>query len=389
LLLISFGGPAAAQTPPDPLAPPPGLSAETQAAYERGRLIFNGHWRPTGTDGPDDLEGLGPLYNRISCASCHDGGKRGAPPEGPEEPFLTALVRIGIPDAAGRTARPHPTLGGQIQDRAVPGLAPEAEIALSWEEVPGRYPDGSAYTLRRPALEIRPEPDPALRWSVRIAPPIRGVGLLDRAVTARGLPGRFGWKGSEPTLTHQNASALARDMGVTSLLHPEPVCPPATGEAACGGGPNEAGSIRLMELTLFTKLLPPPPLRPEVGDPMGAMLFHKIGCAGCHRPNLPLRGTLETVPAYSDLDVHDMGPGLNDGLPEGSTPAGMWRTPPLWGLGAELAERPDLPMLHDGRARGPEEAILWHGGDAAPARDAFKALSAEDRRHLLRFIAGL
>lgn len=399
VLLVGLSGPAAAEgglNPPDPLsdplAPPASLSAETREAYDRGRRIFNGYWQPGGTDGPDALEGLGPLYNRMSCASCHDAGGRGAPPADPQEPFLTALVRVGLPDGDGGV-NPDPRLGHQIQDRAVPGLSPEAEIKLSWEAVPGRYPDGSEYTLRRPVLDIRPTPDPALRWSVRIAPAIRGVGLLDRAVSARGLPGRFGWKGSEPTLTHQNASAFARTMGVTNLFFSDPICAKAGGTEEgpdpCPDNPNEAGSIRLMELTLFTALLPAPRSRPAGRDPMGAMLFHKIGCAGCHRPDLPLRGTLETVPAYTDLDVHDMGPGLNDGLPEAGTPAGMWRTPPLWGLGDALRDNPDLPMLHDGRARGPEEAILWHGGDAAAVRDAFKALAAEDRGHLLNFLRGL
>ena len=149
-LLPANDSPSGGPIPADPMAPPAGLSEDTRAAYERGRLIFNGHFRPSGTQGPDDLVGLGPLYNRISCASCHSAGGRGFPPDGPGDNFLTALVRIGVVDAVGGVT-PHPLFGTQIHDRAVPGADPAADLSSLWHLQPGHYPDGQAHALRQPS----------------------------------------------------------------------------------------------------------------------------------------------------------------------------------------------------------------------------------------------
>jgi CxxC motif-containing protein (DUF1111 family) len=382
--LAVFGLGAAAQELSDPLAPPEGLSAETLEAYERGRLIFNAHWRPSGTEGPDDFEGLGPYFNRLSCASCHAAGGRGKPPGGPDDAFLSAVVRIAVLGETGRSG-PHPTLGLQIQDRAIPGLEPEATATLIWESVAGTYPDGTAYELRRPVVTIDPDPGDDAAVSVRVAQPVRGMGVLARAVSGNSGLGRFGWKAAEPSLAAQNAAAFSQDMGLTSALFPVPICP--DGAADCGGGPDEAGGIRLTDLTVFLDLLPPPPSGDP--DPEGEALFRDVGCAACHVPELPKRTGPEVARAYTDLALHDMGDGLDDGVSDRGEPSAAWRTAPLWGLGATLADNPEAPLLHDGRARGVEEAILWHGGAATDARDAFKALSAEDRARLVAFLSGL
>ncbi len=389
LLLSVWCASAAAQTQPvirvDPLAPGLVLSNESRSAYEAGRLVFNGHWRPAGTSGPDGLVGLGPLYNRISCASCHNAGGRGRPPPGPRENFLTAIVRIGVLNEQG-TVQPHPLFGTQIQDRAIPDVAPEAELSLTWREVPGTYPDGTSYSLRKPDLTITPNPGPDARWSIRIAQPVHGVGLLARAVTPQDGSGRFGWKALMPSLVAQNAHALAHDMGITSLFEPDPICPKEGEE--CQSGPPEISGVMLSYLTLFTRLLAPPVEGPTT-NPQGQVLFSRTGCAICHVPQLPMRDSPDMVTAYSDLALHDMGPGLDDGLPEGRARSSEWRTPPLWGLGRVLSRDSATPLLHDGRARGVEEAILWHDGDARAARDAFMALAEDERAALLAFISGL
>lgn len=368
--------------PSDPLAPRAGLSTDMRQAYEEGRLIFNGHWRPSGTNGPDDLVGLGPLYNRLSCASCHGAGGRGKPPEGPDSPFLTALVRIGVVDAEGKVS-PHPVFGTQIQDRAIPDIEPEATLSLEWEPVSGQFPDGTDYELRRPVLTIAPDPGPAARWSIRVAPQVYGVGALAEAVGPQFTPGVFGWKALEPTLVTQNAAALSQDIGITSLYRPDPICP----AAGCEVGKPEIDGARLMLLTLFTDQLAAP--EPDAPPALGKMLFTKIGCARCHRPDLPKQIGSGMVHAYTDLALHDMGPGLDDGLPEGGVDSAKWRTAPLWGLGKVLKKDPAFPLLHDGRARGAVEAILWHDGSAAGARKGFMALSKEDRDALIAFLASL
>lgn len=357
--------------PEDPFAPPPGLSDKTRAAYERGRLVFSAHWRPSGTDGPDDFDGLGPLYNRASCASCHNAGGRGRVPDSPDRPFFTALVRVGQVAADGAVT-PHPRLGGQVQDRALLGVDLEARLSLEWVEEEGTYRDGTPFSLRRPKITIDPDPGPNTVTSIRIAQPIRGLGPL------QGGAAGFGWKGAQPDLRHQNAAAFSGDMGLTSSLFPAPICPAE--EPACGGGPNEVGDKRLDDLTVFVRHITPLPPRTKHPDPDGAQLFASLGCIACHDP---------VNPALTDMRLHDMGPGLDDGLPEGEAKSFEWRTQPLRGLGTILARNPRAPLLHDGRARGAAEAILWHGGEAAVSSEAFRRLDLDHRESLIRYLEGL
>ena len=124
-------------------------------------------------------------------------------------------------------------------------------------------------------------------------------------------------------------------------------------------------------------------------DPAGVQLFTDTGCAACHIPGLLPEDGPGVIMAYTDLALHDMGPGLDDGLPEGDAASSEWRTAPLWGLGTYLADNPSGPLLHDGRARGLLEAILWHDGEAAAARDAFLASDAEVRARLIDFLMSL
>jgi CxxC motif-containing protein (DUF1111 family) len=144
------------------------------------------------------------------------------------------------------------------------------------------------------------------------------------------------------------------------------------------------------------------PARRDPEDPevlRGERLFGRLGCAGCHHPRWTT-GTVSDLPElsgrtirpYTDLLLHDMGPELADGRSEHGASGREWRTPPLWGLGLlGVVRRADEPvrLLHDGRARSPEEAILWHGGEARSARDAFVELSSAQRAALLRFLGSL
>jgi CxxC motif-containing protein (DUF1111 family) len=98
----------------------------------------------------------------------------------------------------------------------------------------------------------------------------------------------------------------------------------------------------------------------------------------------------QTFSPYTDLLLHDMGPGLDDGYTEGSAHGAEWRTPPLWGLGLfPDSQGGGFFLLHDGRAHGIEEAIDLHGGEGLAARDAFRALSTSERADLLAFLNSL
>ena len=126
------------------------------------------------------------------------------------------------------------------------------------------------------------------------------------------------------------------------------------------------------------------------------MLFSKIGCNKCHNPSFTT-SKHEDIPEfnkqkiypYSDLLLHDMGEGLADNRPDGDATGLEWRTPPLWGIGLVQTVNGHTTLLHDGRARNVEEAILWHGGEAEETKNHFKALSKNERENLISFVNSL
>jgi len=213
--------------------------------------------------------------------------------------------------------------------------------------------------------------------------------------------GRFGLKANQPSLKHQIANAFAEDIGISSSLFPGENCMPAEVaclEAAKGAPRAELTDAQLAEMLDYIRALAPPARR-EMDDArikQGEALFAAIGCAACHRETLSL-GAFASLPAlagarihpYTDLLLHDMGDDLADGRADFLAGPRDWRTPPLWGL--DLAGKfGDAPnFLHDGRARGVPEAILWHGGEAQPAAEAFRKLGRAEREALLTFLNSL
>ncbi len=146
-----------------------------------------------------------------------------------------------------------------------------------------------------------------------------------------------------------------------------------------------------------------PPARRDVRDAAvqrGQALFHQAGCAACHRPSYvtgdspfpelaspALRG--QTIWPYTDLLLHDMGAGLADGRPDFLADGRQWKTPPLWGIGLIQDVNGHQRLLHDGRARGVLEALLWHGGEADASRRAVLRLDRAERDALVRFVESL
>lgn len=413
--------------------PAPNLPWQLDAAFNDGDGLFSRRFNPPvkaayGVEG----YGLGPYYNNISCESCH---RRDGVTD-PSQPG-SLLVRLSVPGLGQHGGpNPHPVYGGQFQDRAVPGISPQGRVDLSWTEIPGIYPDGKPYSLRRPSIELQDlaygplGPDTML--SLRMPPPVFGMGLLeaipDKMLLAwaaenaktegpvRGHPnmvwnpvnksmaiGRFGRKAEEASVLSQTAGAAINDMGVTSWVHPKQTCTAA--QTACltatPSGPPERAEFeteKLNNVVTYMQLLGVPG-RADLDNPVlkrGEALFGQIGCAACHRTEAvtgddhPIRRLRnQTIHPYSDLLLHDMGDGLADNRPSFAASGREWRTTPLWGLG--LRERVDGHQffLHDGRARGPEEAVLWHGGEAEAAAKAFRNLEEDDRAALIRFLKSL
>ncbi|WP_245986985.1 di-heme oxidoredictase family protein [Azospirillum thermophilum] len=392
-----------------------------------GEALFRRMWvtAPTVTHAND---GLGPLYNARSCATCHPKGGGGRPPDPAAEgdQGVGYLVKLNG----------DPVYGRQIQTNAVLGQTIEGRPRLRYREEAVRLPDGGTVRLRRPVLEIADlgygPLAGATALSARVAPPVHGMGLLERIpeadilagadpddrngdgvrgrpnrITVDGVPqlGRFGWKATHPTLTRQDSEAFSLDIGMSTPAFPDPWgdCTEAQGD--CRRGPHgsspqyeglEIPSTIIGLIDGYLRGLPPDGGLEPPKDAAGSALFAATGCAACHRPSFttaedPAHPDLSRrrIFPFSDLLLHDLGPDLADGVPMGEARGQDWRTTPLWGLQRRAGGDGRLSLLHDGRARSVTEAILWHGGEAAGARSAFMALPAAERRHLARFVLGL
>ena len=128
----------------------------------------------------------------------------------------------------------------------------------------------------------------------------------------------------------------------------------------------------------------------------GKQLFYASNCVACHTPKYVTRRDaprlehrFQLIWPYTDLLLHDMGDGLADGRPDFKANGRQWRTPPLWGIGLIRDVNNHTRLLHDGRADGVLEAVLWHGGEAQPSRDAVIKFSAEERAALVKFVESL
>ena len=123
----------------------------------------------------------------------------------------------------------------------------------------------------------------------------------------------------------------------------------------------------------------------------GEQLFRSLGCASCHLPTLRTGEVADvdalseqTIHPYTDLLLHDMGPGLADGRPDNLASGSEWRTPPLWGIGLQSTVSGHTRFLHDGRARNLEEAILWHGGEGKAAQRGVREVESRRARRAAR-----
>lgn len=411
--------------------PAPNLDAHQLRDFSFGNRLFNTNWVQAGSS-TASFDGLGPLFNRVSCSGCHVRDGRGRPPE-LGQPMESMLVRISVPgsDAYGGP-RPHPVYGDQIQDRAIAGVPAEAQVRLEWQEQAGRYVDGETYSLRSPRIHFENPAygafDDELMTSPRVAQAMIGLGLLEAVPEAalcaladaedadgdgisgrpnqvwdkragRAVLGRFGWKANQPSVRQQSAGAAAGDIGITTTLAASDACTAA--QTACGqspsGGMPEMSDEFLNKLELYARTLAVPHRR-QVNDPQvqaGERLFMQTGCAACHRPTLRTGAhelaalANQTIHPFTDLLLHDMGEGLSDGRRDFQADGREWRTAPLWGLGLMHTVNGHELLLHDGRARGPAEAILWHGGEAEAARERFRSLPKADREALLSFLRSL
>lgn len=388
----------------NPFDPPSfrALDARERARFDLGHAVFNTQWVPAGTPRAERIDGLGPLFNADSCDECHNEGARGGGPAGNGPAPVSLVVKLDSRRARERGEHAtDPTYGHVLNTEAVDGLEPEGEVLIHYEPVRGRYPDGQPFSLRAPHYRLTHlrygplAPDTVI--APRIAPAIFGDGLLEAVV---GRPAaRFDWEGAAVSIRDQTTQAFAREMGLTNSVLDHDDCTPRERDclARPNGGNPEVSPELLDAVVFFESMLavPESPRQPPAGNE-GAVLFASVGCAGCHTPHLTaeirdaagVRRPVRIAP-YTDLLLHDLGDGLADRDVTGRPVPSRWRTAPLWGLEYRLVPKRRLTFLHDGRARSIEEAILWHGGEAAPARSRFERLPRRDREALLAWLGTL
>ena len=386
---------------------------------------------------------LGPRFNQSNCIACHIANGRSAA-AAPGQRLDTLSFNTATIGADGRR-QADATYGLTILQRAAAAGAPDYGVYVDRYETTTRtLADGEVIELRKPVYGFRgPVPQ---HVSARQAPQVIGLGLLEavsentllaladpadrdgdgvRGVVNRVRDpetgdlriGRFGWKAGKPSLRHQAAEALANDMGVTSPVYPSRDCQRGVPDCRAAGGATSVSEEELQRLSHYLALLGVPAQRSlRSGYPdgirvspehdvnpqtieRGAALFAQVRCVACHVPQMKTGATHpfaelrdQTIRPYTNLLLHDMGPGLADNVAEGQAAGNMWRTAPLWGIGSLPAVQggaANVRYLHDGRARTLMEAIGWHGGEADGARERFEALPRADREAVLTFLGSL
>ncbi|MEO0938805.1 MAG: di-heme oxidoredictase family protein [Pseudomonadota bacterium] len=421
------------------------IDFERELDFKVGNGLFKKLWvsSPSSTLASD---GLGPLFNARACQRCHLKDGRGHPPQGPADSATSMLLRIAVPggDAPAiegwLATHPDPVYGGQLQDRSVAGVPAEGQLGVTYTEIEVPLSGGETATLRKPEYRIN---DPAYgalhpdaRLSPRVAPQMIGLGLLDAIPAADilaladpndtdgdgisgrpqivmsaeyGVPmlGRFGLKAGQPSVWEQSASAFSGDIGISSPLFPDGAGDCTDAQTACRAAPDgntsvhdgaEVGLEGLRLVSFYSSNLAVPARR-DVDDPQvlhGKRVFYETGCISCHTPKF-VTHRLEDQPEqsfqliwpYTNMLLHDMGPGLADGLPEGRASGREWRTPPLWGIGLTQQVSGHTYFLHDGRARSLLEAVLWHGGEAEAQKQRVIDMPPADRAALIRFLESL
>lgn len=362
--------------------PVAGLSYDQNRQFLAGDVAFNDEIFTTQT-------GLGSIFVATSCGSCHAGDGKGHP--------FTTLTRFGQSDSTGNRFL-H--LGGpQLQNRALPGYTPE-QIPLSATfskfTPPANTGLGFLELVSDADILAMADPNDANGDGISGVP---NYGELPSFVTPFGnaIPRngkyihRFGKKAAAYNLLHQTVNAYNQDIGIASSFDPKDVF------SGLDIDP-EVSNQTVQNVVFYLQTLKAPVQRNQTDATViaGKNIFIQTGCENCHKQTLqtgfsniaPLSN--KTFHPYTDLLLHDMGPGLDDGYTEGTAKTSEWRTPPLWGLGlSPNSQGGQYFLLHDGRAKTIEEVIQLHGGEATQSKTKFNQLTAADKNALLKFLESL
>ena len=372
-----------------------------------GRELFDRNWvsAPSSTKSND---GLGPLFNAPSCGACHIRNSNAEIDEASIPPGT--VVRLGNAKGTG-----DPIYGRQLQTRAVAGQTPEANPDITWSATATRR----VAEIKLFSLGYGPLASDT-KLALRRSSSLFGIGLLaqvsDQEILSRADPvdsnhdrisgraamlteggkrvlGRFGWRATQVSLAAQTSAAFRNDLGLSTDIQPDSWGDCTQIQAVCRQGPHgaEKGEVEIQKsivdlIVAYLESLPAPaPADTTVAEvAQGEKLFSSVGCALCHANPNGANG--QAIAAYTDLLLHDMGPGLNDGIAEGAAQPGEWRTAPLWNLAFNSRIS---GLLHDGRAASVTEAIQWHDGEAAQVRLRFNSLTLAEKDALIAFVSRL
>jgi len=424
------------------------LSGGSQTIFDRGAGAFSsifpdlrepleevheigdGAFEATFVSAPAAIQpGLGPVFNHVSCASCHIGDGRGKPPETSGQ-ITSLLIRLSIPGTNPHGGpNPVPGFGGQLQQRAIFGALPEALIDIQYAEQEHEFSDGEkinlrypSYTLLNPYMTLPGD----LMISPRVSPPVFGLGLLEAIAEEdilanadsmdfnsdgiSGKPnyvwsiekqkkvlGRFGWKANNPDLLQQSAGAYSEDMGVTNFLFPKESSYDQVQDDHREDEYEVSDSL-LHAVAFYIRTLAVPARRnaDDAAVQTGKSIFNEAKCSACHKPMMRTKIDVafsemsnQVIFPYTDMLLHDMGPDLADNRPDFEANGREWRTAPLWGIGLTKVVNGHNNFLHDGRARTLMEAVLWHGGEAEQSKEYVRSLPKADRDKLIKFLESL
>lgn len=362
--------------------PVEGLTSSEMLEFLEGDVAFNEEVFTTET-------GLGPLFVSTSCVSCHAGDGKGHP--------FTTLTRFGQTDATGNQFM-H--LGApQLQNRALPGYLPEqipAGATSAKFMPPANTGLGFLAALTDAQILANADPNDNNGDGISgvpnyITPPAFFLPKWFHQEINGKYIGRYGKKAAAIDLLHQTVNAYNQDMGITSSFSPI--------DTYSGLEIDPEVSNKTVNSVVFYLRTLKAPKRRNQNDAevqAGEALFSNLKCAECHKPQWTTPNSdiaslsNKTFYPYTDLLLHDMGSGLNDGYTEGTALTSEWRTPPLWGIGlAKKSQGGQYFLLHDGRARSIEEAILMHGGEANSSKNAYQQLTSGEKQKLIKFIESL
>jgi CxxC motif-containing protein (DUF1111 family) len=373
--------------------------------------------------------GLGPRFNENSCASCH-----AYPAVGGSSPPNNPLFSVYNYNGASNTMPSFITSTGPILEARFinqPGTTIPDGTVHQLFTIKGRS-DAATCGISQPDFVTAASQG---NLALRQVPPTYGDGLIEvvrniditnnmnanlTQKAALGITGhpnysgndgsiqRFGWKAQVRSTLLMAANQMNVEMGVTNETFPNeidqtPGCVlnpvPETVSNFTPGILTEMFPGDAERVEYFTQWLAPPTPGPGGSSTKnGKAQFTNAGCVYCHTTSFTTPATSRpglgniTINLYSDILVHHMGPGLADGLPQGSAGPDEFRTAPLWGIGQRLF------FMHDGRTSNIVTAIEDHyslGSGSYPASEAnqsvtnFNNLSPKNQQDLVNFLRSL